>query len=402
MSYTPITAFRRLVDATQLKHAEAARAPLPPQGVNKWEVLRELTAARAAYGLSDRELTVLEALVSFHPATILGGNEGAPVVHPSNHAICERLKGMPCSTMRRHLARLIAVGLVVRRDSPNGKRYVRRTGDDRVTFGFDLSPLVQRHGEICAEAEAARASADASRRLRETVSLMRRDLAGLAAYGAELRPGMGLWDQLSDLACLAARDLRRKLDDTALEALEAALSQALEAARNVLDYGATEDLSTNPSHIEQRHQNSNTDLHDSEPCFEKAGSERGADMADAGADPDLAPPEPDRKLPNIPLGLVLGACHEIATYSESPIRHWHQFVNSAEILRPMMGISPSAWTEAKDAMGPEEAAVVLAAMLERFTEIKSPGGYLRALTLKALDGKFSCGPMIMALMRKAA
>jgi replication initiation protein RepC len=55
-------------------------------------------------------------------------------------------------------------------------------------------------------------------------------------------------------------------------------------------------------------------------------------------------------------------------------------------------------------MGPEQASIVVVAMLERFSEIKSPGGYLRALTSKAAAGEFTCGPMVMALMsrRKAA
>jgi replication initiation protein RepC len=49
-------------------------------------------------------------------------------------------------------------------------------------------------------------------------------------------------------------------------------------------------------------------------------------------------------------------------------------------------------------MGPEQAAIVVVSMLERFAEIKSPGGYLRALTVKAAAGEFSCGPMVMALI----
>jgi replication initiation protein RepC len=68
----------------------------------------------------------------------------------------------------------------------------------------------------------------------------------------------------------------------------------------------------------------------------------------------------------------------------------------------MLGISPSAWQDACVAMGPEEASVVLLAMLERFEEIRSPGGYLRSLTAKAEQGAFSCGPMVMALMRNQA
>ena len=63
-----------------------------------------------------------------------------------------------------------------------------------------------------------------------------------------------------------------------------------------------------------------------------------------------------------------------------------------------MGINTSAWEEAQRYMGPEQASIVVAAMLERFAEIKSPGAYLRSLTAKAAAGTFSCGPMIMALI----
>lgn len=53
------------------------------------------------------------------------------------------------------------------------------------------------------------------------------------------------------------------------------------------------------------------------------------------------------------------------------------------------------------AMGPEQAAVVLVTMLERFGDIRSPAGYLRALTQKAELGA-SCVPMVMAQLRRAA
>lgn len=77
------------------------------------------------------------------------------VVFPSNKTVCERLNGMPCSTMRRlSPARLVEAGLLMRRDDPNGKRYVRKHGDERVTFGFDLCPLYCRAEEIARAAEA--------------------------------------------------------------------------------------------------------------------------------------------------------------------------------------------------------------------------------------------------------
>lgn len=403
MTYAPITAFLRPVDAAQLSAAST-----PPQTqdtartVNKWEILRELVTARVAFALSDRDLAVLEALVSFHPGVTLGGNDGAPIVHPSNATICERLKGMACSTMRRHLSKLVESGFVDRRDSPNGKRYARRFDGEKIVFGFDLTPLIARQAEICAAAEAARAHAEHLTRLRETVSLMRRDLAGLATYGAALRPDCAIWDQLADLAALTARALRRKLDSAELERLRGSLAEALDRARDLLELGSeTEDSGTNGAINEQHYHNSKTDLHDLEPCLEKAKA--AADSAeDDPADPVPSNTLPDRDLPNIPLGLVLTTCAEIQTYADDRIRHWHQLVRAVEVVRPMMGISPSAWGEAKSAMGPEQAAVVVAAMLERFTEIRSPGGYLRSLSAKADAGAFSCGPMIMALMHKAA
>lgn len=405
MDYTPVTPFRRPINAAILHYQAAAQQDLPPSGVNKWEALRELAAARIAFGLSDRDLSVLQALVSFHQATIVGGNHSETVVHPSNKAICERLNGMPCSTMRRHLANLVQTGFVVRRDSPNGKRYARRYGDEKIAFGFDLAPLAQRFVEVCEAAEAVRAAEERYKRLRTTVSLMRRDLAGLVDYGRSLRPDRAIWDQASDLCVLTARDLRRKLDFAELQQMESALSEALNAIRDLLEPVQTQDMSTNEDTNEQHYQNSNKDSYDFEPRLEKAQGEGSASDPATALVAEGSTNEPvslDNNLPRIPLGLVLAACSEYRTYAERPVRHWHDLVRVADVIRPMMGVSPSAWDEAKKYMGPEEASVVILAMLERFGDIRSPGGYLRSLSAKAALGEFSCGPMIMALMRKDA
>lgn len=378
MGYVPITPFGRPVDSGLLAHVVRAETDdLPPAGIDKWEVLRELGVAARKLGVGDRELTVLQALLSFHPGQTLGP-EGELVVFPSNASICARLNGMPCSTMRRHLAGLVRAGLILRRDSPNGKRYARRSSGE--AFGFDLTPLLTRFAEIAALAEETRAEADAYRRLRQDVSLMRRDLANLAAYGASAQPGAPFWSEAAALATETAAALRRKLDMADLDALAADMARALDTARDLLS-DETEELGTNGTRIEQHIQNSNTELTDLEPCLEKAEG-------------DGAP------LPNVPLGLVLAVCAEFRTLAPEEVRHWHQFVRAVETLRPMMGISRSAWAEAVTAMGPKVAAVVVAAILERMGEINSPGGYLRHLTGRAREGAFSCGPMVMALLRR--
>lgn len=55
----------------------------------------------------------------------------------------------------------------------------------------------------------------------------------------------------------------------------------------------------------------------------------------------------------------------------------------------MLGVSPSAYQDACEAMGPENVAATMACILERAGHINSAGGYLRNLTDKARRGEFS-------------
>lgn len=399
MEYTPISPFMRPISHAHLRVVERPEASVPGKPVNKWELLRELSKAQAAFGVSERDLTVLQGLLSFFPDDALGGNTEM-VVFPSNKAICERLNGMPCSTMRRHIARLVDAGLLMRRDSPNGKRYVRKHGEERVAFGFDLSPIYCRSEEIARAAEAVREAEERVRRLREVVSLMRRDLAALAEFGEEIRLGLGLWDQLRDKAALTARALRRKLTLEELSAFRADLEALLDHARNVIDGPETEEMNTNGANTERHHHNSNKESIDLEPALEKGGTAAGAPDVETDA-PGADVEEADtRRVPKFPLHLVIAGCPSLKTFYQGDIRHWHQLFDAACHVRPAMGISASAWEEAQRFMGPEQASIVVVAMLERFADIRSPGGYLRALTSKAAAGEFSCGPMVMALMSR--
>ena len=399
MEYTPISPFMRPISHAHLRVVERPEVSVPGKPINKWELLRELSKAQAAFGVTERDLTVMQGLLSFFPDDALGGN-AEMVVFPSNKAICERLNGMPCSTMRRHIARLVDAGLLMRRDSPNGKRYVRKHGEERVAFGFDLSPLYCRSEEVARAAEAVREAEDRARRLREVVSLMRRDLAALAEFGEEIQPGLGLWDQFRDKAVLTARALRRKLTLEELSAYRTDLEALLDRARNVIDGPETEEMNTNDASFERHHHNSNKESIDLEPALDKGGAAAGApDVETDGPGADVEEAD-TRRVPKIPLHLVIAGCPSLKTFYQGDIRHWHQLFDAACHVRPAMGISASAWEEAQRFMGLEQASIVVVAMLERFADIRSPGGYLRALTSKAAAGEFSCGPMVMALMSR--
>ncbi|MHA7868001.1 MAG: plasmid replication protein RepC [Salipiger thiooxidans] len=613
MGYHPITPFGRTAKAVLTSLQVRQPVAAPPCPLDKWQILRDLTAARARFGLSDRDITLLQALLSFHPGTRLDASEPL-VIHPSNETICARANGMPCSTMRRHLARLVEAGLLVRRDSPNGKRYARRIAGTKVAFGFDLSPLLHRAAEIADEAASARALEQQRKALRETASLLRRDLAALVEFGAAEHSDP-LWDAFSDLARLTARQLRRKLDVDTLRDMVLELHDAVTRATALFASVAPE-MSSNDARNEQHKQSSHKDNLDSEQTArsddasvtdalycstvealgseaEKSGSGvEGATADDAeniddvttgvnettvkesatvsevgalqrttpnpigtgdegmaaaqqistspadkrpsqslpeaqtasdngattghsealkapadhltahtaaetqiatshrtGAHPDetkghqgkavkteehvskhesanadvaetnlpgalgsvasnltalhrlgasfgATGTQPDhsakacitshgrdtlmpeatvpssrspavnnaakRPAPPPPLRLVLGTCSEIAVFTPDPIHDWPSLIRAADKIRPMTGISDSAWHDAKSAMGAEQASATLCAMLQRFSEIRNPGGYLRHLAKKAREGTFSPTRMVMALEHRAA
>jgi replication initiation protein RepC len=74
-------------------------------------------------------------------------------------------------------------------------------------------------------------------------------------------------------------------------------------------------------------------------------------------------------------------------------------MTAAVVVRSMLGVSPSAYQDACEIMGPENAATAIACILERSGHINSAGGYLRSLTAKTRQGEFSLGPALMALLK---
>ncbi|MCB1342106.1 MAG: replication initiation protein RepC [Pseudooceanicola sp.] len=372
MNHITTTPFgRRPVSAGLLAGQALARAATQTPARDKWQLFHDLRAARTAFGVSDRDLTVLNALLSFLPEREL--RDGEPlIVFPSNAALSDRAHGMAESTLRRHLAALVAARLIARHDSPNGKRYAARGAGGQVlrAFGFDLRPLLVQADTIAAAAETARQAEQTLHLHRETAVLLLRDVTKLAEYIA--------CNATLDRAALHRRALRRKLTLQDIDAIATGLRADLAAITAQID-PVPEKMDANAASNERHHTNSNPDNLDSEPCQENGSGAGARDI-------------------RIPLALVLKACPDILPYARHEVRDWRGLVALADDIRPMLGISDSAWADAQATLGRETAAVTTAAILQRAGHIRSPGGYLRALTAKAAEGAFSPGPMIMALL----
>ena len=402
--------------------------------VHKWRLFRALTEAKGPLGVTDRALSVLHALLSFHQETALtlaeggtnakaeeGGEAPGPglVVFPSNKELSIRAHGMAPATLRRHLASLVEAGLIIRRDSPNGKRFARRGqgGEIDEAFGFDLTPLIARAAEIENLADEVRAENRAVALLREKITLVRRDIVkmietgmeegvpvALARDGADIRDWAGVHTHYAALSARYVRNLSR----ASLEALAADLSAFAEQIQKLLEtHVKSQKSSGNESQAERHIQNQITNISDLEPNLREGRAETPGPMDDdaaterAGAAefPDRPPTAPR----TYPLGMVLQACPDIVDYGKGgEIACWRDLVDAAAIVRSALGVSPDAWRQALEAMGEHDASIVIAAILQRGDEIKSAGGYLRVLTAKARAAEFSLGPVLMALLRGKA
>ena len=395
-THTVTTPFgRRPMSLGMIASQVAAQSAPPDATVHKWHVFRDIKEARLALGATDRALAILDALLSFHPETAFYG-DSALVVWPSNEQLIGRANGMSPATLRRHLANLVECGIIIRRDSPNGKRYARKGqgGEVEQAYGFDLSPIVARAAEFKALAEAMRAEKKAYKLVKERLTICRRDIVKMIEAGIEEGVPAN-WGTVQQAYQAIVGRLPRTAPRQVLEAVAGELDELWAEIREVLEsFVKSTNTSANESHTERHIQNSKPEA--------KSESERGSgkrnETSGSAGETDNVRSLPRRELP---LGIVLDACPNILWLVKGGggIRNWREFMAAAETARPVLGVSPSAWEEAQIAMGEQQAAITLAAIHQKSDQIKSPGGYLRNLTERAKEGKFSAWPMIMALLR---
>lgn len=392
LSTTPFG--RRPLTLGMISSQMAAKAKPETAIVHKWHVFQHIKEARQVLGATDRALAILHALLSFHPEIALDANSEL-IVWPSNEQLMARANGMPPTTLRRHLAVLVDCGLIIRRDSPNGKRYARkgRGGEIEQAYGFDLAPIVARAEEYKTLAGAVQAEKKAFRVAKERLTILRRDIVKMIEAG--LDEGVpGNWKRFQQAYQEIAGRIPRTAPRQLLESLGGEMEKIWREIRELLEtFAKTQNMDANESHSGRHIQNSNPD---SQSESEQGLAGKNEAGGNAAANHNL------RSLPKreLPLGIVLDACPNIRWLVKgSEIRHWRDLQAAAELARPMLGISPSAWQEAREVLGDQQAAITLAAIHQKADQISSAGGYLRSLTDRAKDGKFSVWPMIMALLR---
>lgn len=364
--------------------------------VDKWRVFRDVGDARERLGLQDRALAVLNALLSFHPAAELSEDSNL-VVFPSNVQLTARANGIAGTTLRKCLASLVDAGVIIRKDSPNGKRYARKGSGGTIedAYGFSLGPLLTRAAEFASLAQEVAAEQRRFRMMKDRLSVIRRDVRKLITAGLE--EGVpGNWETVEDcFVSIVSRIPRRPAIADLIERLDE-MTLLHEEVVSILE---DNDNSTKTDgnaivfgcHIQNSKSESRYEL---EPAPERMQGEK---------------PEPNKyrqratKPQVFPLSVVLAGCPEIAALGPGgSVASWRELMSAAVTVRSMLGISPSAYQDACEVLGDVETAIAVACIYERSNHINSAGGYLRDLTEKAKRGKFSLGPMLYALVRQSS
>lgn len=386
--------------------------------VPKIEAFVAVKRVGAHIGLKASDLMLLDTLGAFTQPQDWGECR-RPIVWASNAYLMEQT-GFSLSALKRHARRLAEAGIIAFKDSPNGKRWGRRSEDGHIVeaYGFDLSPMaarVEEFGELYRRIQAERALCQ---RLKRQITIARRVIR--ARIEAALQGALsGAWEQyLERFEELLARLPRSNTSSETLEEvfawfteLQERVEQAyLTAVRGVMDaenVAATEEQvakqtqKMNPReaisdpHILTTNQLSPVNSNRSETeQAEGAASEKSTvvpvervKLEDEGAD---VPETPRRVAVDVPT--VMQACPEFAFWAHNMggyLRNWGDLYRIAGDLKKIVGISDHAWLSAQEVMGKQMAAAAMALVFDKHAkgEVASAGGYLRGMTEKAGAGE---------------
>jgi len=327
-------------------------------------VIATLRNAAPRLGLGASVISTLDAMLS-----CLAPKRNHHTVFASNATLTFRRNGISDRTIRRHAAMLQEIGLLVRRDSPNRKRFTKHNSHEgkALRFGFDLSPLFARLHEIAAMAAEVM-------REQEQIDYLRAKIR--AATNASLTANPN-----DDKALNIFRILRRKLSLQDCEQILSDLPVTDVEAEATDDRSAdlTTTMTASDGQFVRHHHRSNKEHIDKDRVALK--KEKPLTISDA----PLTIPE------------LLSACPEAAKFSLRKIETIHDVVVHARTLAPMIGITSQNYEAAHQRLGALRAAATVWAIMQFHDKIKAVGAYFRSITTGSKSEGFSPEKLIRRL-----
>ncbi len=326
-------------------------------------IIDTLRQAAPLMGLKATVIATLDAMLSCLPP-----KRQHNTVFASNATLAFRRNGISDRTIRRHAAILQELGLLVRRDSSNRKRFSKRNVVEgtALRFGFDLTPLFQRFSEL------AELAAQAVRE-NDQIAYVKAKIRAAANDILQTEP-----DNID--AIIAIRTLRRKLSLAECDSLLAGLDiEAVEAEQPCEDVVAGEvKMSGNDGQNVRHHHNSNKEHIDTKEHHSPKTR-----------------PSPQRAIP-LSVPEILSACPEAAQFSLTPVKTMSDVVLHARTLAPMLGIDSRNYQDAQEQLGIEGTALTVWAIMQFHEKVQKVGAYFRSIT----SGRNSAGFVPEQLIRR--
>jgi replication initiation protein RepC len=400
------TGFRRLTPSLLRADRTAEGFSGLPEGVTQpGQLLAALKAAAPRLGVGPRLIHAVDWLFRFTQPQDWG--QGArPIVWPSA-AMQQEALGLSPTRVKAINRVLIDAGLITMKDSPNGKRYGKRDGRERIVeaYGFDLSPIAARHAEFVALAEEARLEREAVRRLRRRATIARKGIAQVLETVAEYGLADDVWETLArDSAAIvrALKDVTRPEEmEQGVGSLERRQNEGrrqLEVQLKVVD--SVPKGAENGPHITTTTESLNpmdTVIAQQTCSFSggQGGSQPSSSTPSEGAEPE--------KVLKLRPGELARLAPRLQSYLRGSEPSWPDIVDAADRLRHDLDISKALWGEACFAMGREVAALALAIVSTKDPAHfrTTPGGYFHGMVGKHKAGALNLDRTIWGLRRAA-
>jgi replication initiation protein RepC len=383
----------------------------PLFAVSRKDLLKAARDAVRALALDRSERQLIECLaVCFGEQQLAHGL----LCWPSNAQI-EKKTGMSERTIRRTIVKLRERGLIVMRDSANGKRFPISNPEGEIidARGFDLTPLHARAVEFAERASALDIEDRVRRQLRDDLTAARNAFLDLCAEDPS-----GVYAEI----LARAKSLALPLKDATPEEYAAAIEVYLALTEEAREIRYRSDPSTQTPGFAGhpgRHseQNSKPSIED---CTPRHGSPLSSDQPDdfsndafrerRGGDiqqNERALGVTDRAIPK-DLALWLAACPELSEWGtvtgiERAATIGAQFIRAC-------GLARSAFDAASTRLGVVNAGLLGLFVVQRHadgeqrggTPIRSPGGLFVMLAREIERGRHSLEKELIAMQRRRA
>ncbi|MGR9147713.1 plasmid replication protein RepC (plasmid) [Rhizobium leguminosarum] len=327
-----------------------------PATADKQDLYQAARMAARVLKLSSNCRSVLDQLVG-----VFGGEliENRMLVWPSNAFLVERT-GMSERSVRYALERLLDVGVIGAKDSPNGKRFAQRSRGKIVkAYGFDLSPLLARLPELHDQLQVIEDKERERSAAFDELTIHRRSAQEALKTLAETFPSIDVSELRARALELTRVTPRRSGAGSADDARDAWRTIREEAEGKFHAASAGKSC---------RHKDNNKYAPD-ESC------NNGNDN----------PKDPERASVSLNAGDLGTACPDAMEFI-GDVRSDRDLIMGVSRMRGAFGVSASGWEEATREIGALCASATLVYVVQMQTRpapgsdpIKNAGGYFRAM-----------------------